>query len=73
MNPYNGNNAPNSSSGNRFFASSRERFHWCLRELIEGRTLDEGSMRFVQEYRTGDEYAQEKEYWATYEKFGGLT
>lgn len=57
----------------RFFASSRERFHWCLRELIEGRTLDEGSMRFVQEYRTGDEYAQEKEYWATYEKFGGLT
>ena len=55
-----------------FFASTKERFRWCLEELTEGRQLGAEDLRFVQEYRTSDEYAQDREYWATYERFGGL-
>ena len=55
-----------------FFASAKERFRWCLEELTEGVQLSDEDLRFVQEYRTSDEYAQDREYWATYERFGGL-
>lgn len=55
-----------------FFASDAEHFRWCLEELIAGRQLTEKELSFVQSYRTSEEYSQDKDYWATYERFGGL-
>ncbi len=56
----------------RFFSSERERFKWCLNELIEGNELSRKDADFMQSYRNGEEYQEEKEYWTTYERFGGL-
>lgn len=55
-----------------FFASDSDRFRWCLEELVAGRELSEKDMSFVQNFRASEEYAQDKDYWATYERFGGL-
>lgn len=55
-----------------FFSSRSERFRWCLEELIQGRQMSDKDLLFVQEYRTSEEYAQDRDMWATYERFGGL-
>ena len=55
-----------------FFATKRDRFKWCLTELIEGRALEEKDLNFIQEYRASDDYQSELGYWETYERLGGI-
>lgn len=55
-----------------FFATPRDRFKWCLNQLIDGDELDANDLAFVRQYRETEEYQEEKEYWTTFERFGGI-
>lgn len=56
----------------QFFATPRDRFKWCLTQLIEGEKLEAKDIAFIQQYKNTEDYQNEKDYWQTFERFGGI-
>lgn len=55
-----------------FFRNDRERFQWCLDEIIAGEMLSEKDQEFCQRYESGSDYQEEEIYWRNYKRLGGI-